>query len=272
MTEDSTRLGRLLLEEYLTSLAAAHYARSTVDARKRCLASISRHVPLEQMTPGAFATLAQVRGWSPGTLFAYGQIIGLFTRWAHREGHIPVDPFADARRPRQPKYPPRPATRDELAIIEERVAEPMRSWAQLAAYAGLRRMEIAQLRGVDLVPTLTGHDLHIPRGKGGKAAVVPAHDKVVAILEHAPRGTVFTTRTGRPYTLGHMGEMASTAFRGAGVDVTLHRLRHTFGTELYRATHDVFLVQRALRHDSIRSTQIYVEADTSWIREAVAAL
>lgn len=272
MTEDSTRPGRLLLREYLDALEAAHYAPSTISARERALASISRSIPLDGLTPGGFATLGAVRGWSPGTLFAYGQIVALFTRWAHKEGHIPADPFAEARRPRQPKYPPRPASRDELAIIEERVEEPMRSWAQLAAYAGLRRMEIAQLRGVDLVPNLIGYDLHIPRGKGGKAAVVPAHPKVVAILEDAPKGTVFTTRTGRPYTLGHLGERARDAFRAAGVDVTLHQLRHTFGTELYRATHDVFLVQRALRHDSIRSTQVYVEADTSWIREAVESL
>lgn len=272
MDKHSTSTGRFLLEEYLRFLAGAHYAPETVSARKRCLASISRSVPLEELTPGAFATLGQIRGWSPGTMYAYGQIVGAFTKWAHAHGHLEQDHFADARRARQPKYAPRPASQAELAIIEAGAPEPVRSWAILAAYAGLRRTEITLVRGVDLVPTLLGHDLHIPRGKGSKAAVVPAHPKVVQLLEHAPKGTVFTTRTGRPYTPGHLGEVASTTFRRLGVDITLHQLRHTFGTELYRASHDVFLVQRAMRHDSIRSTQVYVEADTSWIREAVTSL
>lgn len=157
-------------------------------------------------------------------------------------------------------------------MLLERLATPYRSWAVLAAYAGLRREEICKVRGVDLVPTLTGYDLVVPDGKGGKADAIPAHQEVVDLFKDSAGEYLFLTRTGRPYTPGHLGELASHAFAAVGVKCGLHQLRHLFGTQLYANTHDVYAVKRALRHDSIRSTEVYVAADVSWIREAVCAL
>lgn len=42
-------------------------------------------------------------------------------------------------------------------------------------------------------------------------------------------------------------------------DKSLHSLRHTFATNLYRKTKDIKLVQLALGHVSILSTQVYVD-------------
>ena len=39
--------------------------------------------------------------------------------------------------------------------------------------------------------------------------------------------------------------------------MTVNDLRHTFGSELYRATGDLETVRRALGHSSIKATQIY---------------
>lgn len=54
---------------------------------------------------------------------------------------------------------------------------------------------------------------------------------------------------------------------------TFHQLRHTAGTNIYRASgHDIRLTQRALRHRSVRSTQIYTHASDEALLRAVNAL
>lgn len=270
--ETTTHPGRLLLEEYIASLRGQNLRPATISSRERCLRSVDAGVGLLNATPQTLATLADIRGWSPGTRYAYAANVALFFQWAVRAGRAEADPFDQVKRPRQPKYRPRPITRPQLEHLIDTLPWHIGAWATLAGFAGLRRAEICQVRGADLVPTITGHELVIPNGKGGKADAVPAHERVVAIFEGAGPGHLFLTRSLRPYTPNHLGEVARDAFLKRGVDCTLHQLRHTFGTELYRQTRDVYMVKRAMRHDRLTSTEVYVAADTSWIAEAVCAL
>jgi integrase/recombinase XerD len=48
-------------------------------------------------------------------------------------------------------------------------------------------------------------------------------------------------------------------------------LRHTFATDLYQRTRDVFLVKEALGHRSIESTLVYVRSDRERLREVVTS-
>lgn len=255
----------------MASLSPGGYSPETLGGCRRSLVSISRAIPLLDLTPEGLATLADIRGWSAGTRYLYAQRAAAFTAWATGEGIMAADPFENARRPRQPRYRPRPITPGELDQLLAAVPDHVAAWATLAAYAGLRRAEIGRVKGRDLVRTLTGWELQV-FGKGSKFDAVPAHPRVRALFRDAPRGHLFTTRTGRPYTANHLGEVASDAFRAAGVDCTLHQLRHLFGTSLYQRTRDVFMVKRAMRHERIASTEIYVAADTSWVADAVCAL
>jgi integrase len=271
--ETTTPVGRLLLDAYVDSLLGQGFRSATIDSRRRCLQSIDRAIGLDHLDPKALEALADIRSWSKGTRYAYASVCALFTAWEKREGLIDKDPWDGIRKPRQPRYRPRPITHEQLETLLARLGEPYRSWAVLAAYAGLRRDEITKVRREDLVETLDGFDLVVPDGKGGKADAVPAHPEVVSVLRGGGvHGYVFLTRTGNPFTPGHLGELAAHAFRGVGVPCGLHQLRHLFGTQLYADTHDIYAVQRALRHDSIRSTETYVKADVSWIRDAVCAL
>ena len=53
---------------------------------------------------------------------------------------------------------------------------------------------------------------------------------------------------------------------------TFHGLRHTALTNLYRATHDLRLVQRVARHASIESTTIYTQPTDEDVLRAVRPL
>jgi integrase/recombinase XerC len=56
-----------------------------------------------------------------------------------------------------------------------------------------------------------------------------------------------------------------------GIDrpVSLHSLRHTFATRLYEKTGDLHLVQRALGHRQITTTEVYARVGDGVLRREV---
>lgn len=55
----------------------------------------------------------------------------------------------------------------------------------------------------------------------------------------------------------------------ARADLTVHSLRHSFATHLYRKTRNILLVQKALDHRHITTTQIYAHIDDAELAAAV---
>jgi len=61
----------------------------------------------------------------------------------------------------------------------------------------------------------------------------------------------------------------------AGIDrpgLSVHSLRHTFGTRLYRKTRDLVLVGKALGHRTMEATLVYVHEDSEALEEALESL
>ena len=54
--------------------------------------------------------------------------------------------------------------------------------------------------------------------------------------------------------------------------VSIHSLRHTFATRLYEKTGDLHLVQRALGHRQITTTEVYARVGDEQLRRAVAMM
>ena len=55
-------------------------------------------------------------------------------------------------------------------------------------------------------------------------------------------------------------------------DLTLHSLRHTFASRLYRKTHDLVLVGKAMGHRTVEATKVYVHEDVAALEEALESL
>lgn len=59
-------------------------------------------------------------------------------------------------------------------------------------------------------------------------------------------------------------------YKKVGVEgYTVHSLRHTYATVLYDYTKDILLVEQALGHATLLSTQIYVHILALRVKEAV---
>lgn len=155
----------------------------------------------------------------------------------------------------------------------------------LAAYAGLRRGEIAGLAWADID---TDNDLIQVTGKGRHQRVVPLSPVVRDALtaeryrrrtgQFGP-GWRFTPDPRSPFVFpgrseGHMSPDSVgailTGILGSGW--TAHTLRHRFGTTAYKKTKDLRAVQELLGHSKPETSARYAAVDADDLRAAVLAV
>jgi integrase/recombinase XerC len=89
----------------------------------------------------------------------------------------------------------------------------------------------------------------------------------------APNTPVFRSKSGRGLGARQIQLNFARWLTQAGITrpFSIHSLRHTFATLLYRKTGDLYLVQRALGHRQITTTEVYAKVSDEALRAAVAA-
>ena len=72
---------------------------------------------------------------------------------------------------------------------------------------------------------------------------------------------LFLSVWGRRLSSRHVGRLVEKRCAAAGIEkrISPHKLRHTFATHLYDRTRDLLLVQRALGHRHVATTQVYAQ-------------
>jgi len=253
-----------IIDDYCAHLGRLNRRPGTIYQQRR---TISRLQATLDATPLFDATIEQLRAFTGrglGDEAAYqevSRIVG-FYRWAIREGLTDVDPSVRLERPTRKPGLPRPMPREHVDRILEEAPEPLRTWFLLAVRAGLRACEIAPVRTRDIV----GGVLLIPEQKGGGAGAVPLSPGLVAALSPyvASTGWWFThgTDADRHVTASQVSVRANRWLREAGIPHTLHSLRHTFATNVYRLSgHDLLLTAQLLRHRKLDTTRRYAELE-----------
>lgn len=148
---------------------------------------------------------------------------------------------------------------------------------------GVRQIELREARIGQLSRDLSS--CLIPAYKGGKKRMVylgkPAREALIAWL--IKRGIpldpticadqyLFISNQGKPlHKTTIIGLVRKLALRRLGYVVTPHMLRHTFATEMLRATGSLRSVQEMLGHISITTTEIYCGLDLNDHRHAINA-
>jgi integrase len=153
----------------------------------------------------------------------------------------------------------------------------------MAIQTGLRLSEMTALRQEDVV---LGKGAHVRcEGKGRKERCTPLTKSTVTVLtewlqEQGQRGTMIlfpTARGGRlsadavQYLVTKYEAVARRACSTlSSKRVTPHLLRHTAAMELLQAGVDRTVIALWLGHESVETTQIYLDADLAMKEEALA--
>jgi len=252
------------MRQYVTEMRVANYSPVTIADRVELLGRLARFIdkPLLDATPDDLAAFqAQFVHLAPATINIYSRHVKAFYDWAVKRGHLSVSPAAELVIPRVNKGRPHPTTPEDLQTVFACTQRgPLRTAYVLAAFAGLRRAEICGLhrRDLDLAPPAPTALVH---GKGRKERIVPLLPPVIGELGSGARGWLVAHPDGRPYIPDRLSTESGRHLQRIGVATTLHSMRHAFATYAARMTKDPLFVRDLLGHESVATTEIYMDSD-----------
>lgn len=152
---------------------------------------------------------------------------------------------------------------------------------KLLLNSGLRLSEMTNLKWRDI--NLTSGQIKVVQGKGSQDRIVYVDDSMVEDLQGwrerqldgwGETEYVFTTRTLSQLDGKAVRKMIKTYSDKAGIDknITTHSLRHTFASDLLRDCKNIRIVQKALGHADISTTQIYTHIVDDELESAMKSL
>ena len=262
-----------LIDHYTTHLRILGRRPKTINSYRQILARADRELPygLESAYPEELTAWIWADNRSKEASKLYRAAIVGFYAWAcpdpdDLDDNAWLDQNPARRLPgvRVEKGRPRPITAAQHHDILARAADPYWLWYLIAAYQGMRCCEIAELDRGDVYETVT-----FVNGKGGKSRRIPTHPAVWDAVRDLPAGLIAGGATAEAVSdrgnrhlcrLGHQ-------------DVTMHRLRHWYGTNVNDAGGgDLRMTQELLGHSSPDTTSIYVATVSDKATAAVRAL
>lgn len=256
----------MLIGDYVAYLAAIGRPATTIGLRRGQLEHLARSVAVAPtlVTLEILTGWFSAQQWKPETRRSMRAAARGFFSWAHENGHIASDPSARMPQIRVPRASARPCPEQTYrqALMKATPREAL--MLRLAAEAGLRRAEIAQVHVDDLTGGPGMYSLLV-HGKGSNERVIPINDELGDDIGRAG-GWLFPSIRGEHLTPRAVGVMCSELL---GEHVTLHMLRHKFATRAYRASRNLRAVQRMLGHSSLAITERYLECDDSEMRAAM---
>jgi integrase/recombinase XerC len=166
-----------------------------------------------------------------------------------------------------------------LAEKTDTLAERDRLIFELLLGTGIRLGSLVGLNRGDV--DLQTATLHIHAKGGGRERVFLNPNLVAMLARHLGESAtqantgrdtpVFRSKSGRRLGARQIQLNFARWLKQAGISrpYSIHSLRHTFATRLYRKTGDLYLVQRALGHRQITTTEVYAKVSDDAVRAAV---
>lgn len=147
--------------------------------------------------------------------------------------------------------------------------------------SGLRLSEMLNLTWQNI--SLQTGKLKIIQGKGAKDRIIWINDVTLDLLkswkerqfeEIKKVDLVFTTSKGNKLNPRNVRQMVNTYRQKAGITkkISPHTFRHTFASDLLRATNNIRIVQKALGHSNLSTTMIYTHIVDKELKKALREL
>ncbi len=259
----------LELEKWEHLLSASGSRQATIETRIGLVRTLARALkcPPGQVTAAMIIEWAGKKKIATETRHSYYQSIKAFFSWYAAAHHVD-DPAAVLPMVHRKTPPARPTPEEVYEDALDGAPPRTRLILRLAGEVGLRASEIAQIQKGHLMKDLLGYSLSIC-GKGGKIRIVPIpHDIYVEMREQFNLTGIWLFPGQKE---GHLagswvGKLARRELRDGW---TLHTLRHRFATKTYAASQDVLAVKELLGHESVDTTQRYIQSNAAVIRAAM---
>ncbi len=169
--------------------------------------------------------------------------------------------------------------RQVLAGVGGRLVDRDRLIFELLLGTGIRLGSLVGLNSGDVDLKTGTLSIRLKGGTEGRVFLNPGLRRLMRqfLKENATRGTcaadtpLFRGQSGNRLGSRQIQLRFARWFREAGIgrSISLHSLRHTFATRLYEKTGDLHLVQRALGHRQITTTEIYAHFSDNSLRQAM---
>jgi integrase/recombinase XerD len=161
---------------------------------------------------------------------------------------------------------PRDVSDPEVERLFAQITRPRdRAMFRLMLDVGLRVGEVAALRMDDLIITNDGSGRLRVRGKGDKERFVWLLPETLSVmqawLEQRPAvadEALFITRRKKGFSVRGIEERLAHYCRQAGIKVSPHQLRHTFGRRMAEAEMPVTSLAALMGHAKVTTTQVYI--------------
>jgi integrase/recombinase XerC len=214
-----------------------------------------------------------------------------FFRYWLRRGRLKRDPFLGVPLPKLEKRLPKFLTEEQTKallgapqrLLAEGKTDAHTAWRDRLAMellygGGLRVSELVALNhgAIDL-------DSGVARviGKGRKERLCPLGQVAIAVLnkfrtefasDKSPGAPVLVNADGRRTSVREVQLMLKRHLAEAGLplDLTPHKLRHSYATHLLNAGADLRLVQELLGHAQLATTQVYTHVSMARLKEIYA--
>jgi integrase/recombinase XerC len=209
-------------------------------------------------------------------------------RFWMKEGRLVRNPFTGAPLPKLEKRLPQFLTEDQARallaspqlLLQNGGCDAFTAWRDRLAMellygAGLR---VSELVGLDHGSVDLAEGAARVTGKGSKQRICPIGRTGCAVLVRfrdefapgsGPRDPVLCNHDGRRMTVRAVQLMLKRHLSLAGLplDLTPHKLRHSFATHLLNAGADLRIVQELLGHAQLVTTQVYTHVSIARLKD-----
>jgi integrase/recombinase XerD len=173
--------------------------------------------------------------------------------------------------------------------LQNNTKTAIRDWlvVNLALFTGLRVMELSRLRHEDLRVENGNSSLIVRNGKNGKPRIVKFGQSCrklvleyldwkisIGELSGADDPLIVSSNTNKAMTTRGLQKIFERSARRAGIKGhSIHHLRHTYASHLYKASkYNLRLVQKQLGHSSTKITEVYADVLMPDLNMAVSNL
>ena len=219
-----------------------------------------------------------------------------FFRWALERRRVTEDPTAFIRGVKEARTAPKALERNEQNRLLRKAGQgrPNHQKRDLALvmvllHTGLRVQELCSLKRSDVTLSERGGSLIVRLGKGRKHREVPLNADVRKALRdylcvrdevrpseiepnEARAAPLFLSQKGGALTPSAVWRIVTNVGKAAGVELSPHTLRHTFGTGLVRSGTDLVSVATLLGHESLNTTAVYTRPSRKHLAAEVQKL